>query len=184
MTVTGHGTGFRRLGERTVHEGHVITVAVGTFAAPDGTTFERDVVHHPGAVGVVAVDGDGFVSLVRQYRPVVDAEILEIPAGVRDQPDEEPLQCARRELREEVGLAAATWAPLARFHVAPGFSDEVFHLFLAQDLTTVPRDVQGVEEEAMTIERVSLADVPDLIADGTLADAKTITGLLLARELR
>jgi ADP-ribose pyrophosphatase len=173
---------FTKQGERPVHEGAIITVAVGTFQAPDGSTFERDVVHHPGAVSVVAVDGNGRVPLVRQYRAALDVELLELPAGKLDVADEEALECARRELAEEVGLAATRWELLCEFHNSPGFSDERHRVFLARELSEVPHDRQGVEEQAMTIEWVHLADAVDLVRSGAVKDAKTVIGLLLAHD--
>ncbi len=170
---------FRRIGERILYEGHVISLVEGTFATGD-TTFTRDVVRHPGAVSIVAVDADGQVVLVRQYRAPLDRELLEIPAGKLDVPGEPPLDTARRELAEEVGLAAESWELLASFHNSPGFCDEVGHVYLARELTEVPQDLQGIEEESMTVHRVPLDTVPDLIAAGELTDAKSIIGLLLA----
>lgn len=174
--------GFRRLGERLVHEGAIISVAVGTFEGPDGSTFERDVVHHPGAVSVVAVDGDGRVPLVRQYRAAIDEWILELPAGKLDVEGEDPEACARRELAEEVGRAASRWVLLCEFRNSPGFSDERHRVFLAEGLSVVPQDRQGVEEAAMTVEWVPLADAVALVRGGQVTDAKTVIGLLLARE--
>jgi 8-oxo-dGTP pyrophosphatase MutT (NUDIX family) len=174
-------SGFRPVGERLVHDGHVIRLAVGTFQSPDGDRFEREVVHHPGAVSVVAVDGDTAV-LVRQYRAAVDAELLEIPAGKRDVEHEDPAATAARELEEEVGLRAGHLELLAEFYNSPGFCDEHSWVYLATELTPCPLDAQGVEEQHMTIERVGLAEVPAMIADGRIRDAKTIIGLALARE--
>ncbi len=173
---------FAKGPERELYRGPIISLAQGTFTAPDGTTFERDLVHHPGAVSVVPVTEDGQAVLVRQYRAVVDEHLLEIPAGKRDVAGEPPEATARRELAEEVGLAAGRLEPLARFYNSVGFSDELSHVFLGLDLTEVGRDTQGIEEEHMTIERVALADVPAMVADGRLLDAKTIIGLTLARE--
>lgn len=175
-------SGFRRIGEHVVHEGRVVTMAIGTFEGPDGTTFDRDIVHHPGAVSVVAVDDDGTVVLVRQYRAPVDAELLELPAGTLDIDGEPPLTCAQRELAEEVGLAADRWEALATVHHSPGFCDEVGRVFLAQGLRPVADARQGVEEQAMTVERWPLADALAMVESGTVRDAKTVIGLLLARE--
>ena len=172
--------GFRKLGERTIWTGAVITVVDGAFESPDGHRFQRDVVHHPGAVSVVPVVGDEVV-LVRQYRAAIDALLLEIPAGKRDVDGETPEQVARREVVEETGLAAGRLELLARFYNSPGFSDEDSWVFLATDLVEAATDLQDVEEQHMTIERVRLADVPDLIDAGELRDAKTIIGLTLAR---
>jgi 8-oxo-dGTP pyrophosphatase MutT (NUDIX family) len=175
--------GFKKLGEREVYAGHVIGLAVGTFEAPDGSTFDRDLVHHPGAVSVVAVADDGRVPLVRQYRAALDRELLEIPAGKLDVADEDPEDCARRELAEEVGLQASSWELLCEFHNSPGFSDERHRVFIARGLTEVPHDRQGVEERSMTVEWVTLADAVGLVRSGRLLDAKTVIGLLLADEL-
>jgi ADP-ribose pyrophosphatase len=174
---------FRQLDERVVHEGHVVTFAVGTFEAPDGTTFERDIVRHPGAVSVVAVDDRGRVALVRQYRAALDEEILELPAGKLDVHGEDPMLCAQRELAEEVGLAAEQWEPLATFHHSPGFCDELGRVYLARGLRAVPHDRQGIEEQAMTVEWWPLADADTMVAQGTVHDAKTVIGLLVARQL-
>lgn len=168
--------------EREIYRGAIISLAVGTFTAPDGTEFERDLVHHPGAVSVVPVTDDHRVVLVRQFRAAVGAELLEIPAGKRDVPGEPPQATAHRELAEEVGLVAGRLEPLARFYNSAGFCDELSHVFLGLDLRPVDRSAQGIEEDHMTIEHVALAEVPAMIADGRLCDAKTIIGLTLARE--
>ena len=173
---------FRQVGERQIHQGYVVSFNVGTFEGPDGATFERDVVRHPGAVSVVAVDDEGLVVLVRQYRAVLDEFILELPAGKLDVDGEDPMVCAQRELVEEVGIEAAEWELLASFHHSPGFCDELGRVYLAQGLTAVPDARQGIEEETMTIERWPLADATRLIAEGTVHDAKTCVGLLMAKE--
>ena len=173
---------FRPVGERLIHQGHVISLVVGTFEGPDGDTFEREIVRHPGAVSVVPVHGDGTVTLVRQYRAALDEDLLEIPAGKRDVSDEPPERTAHRELEEEVGLRAGRLELLAEFINSAGFSDERSLVYLGRDLTTCDVDLQGVEEQHMTIEVVHLDDVPGLIADRRLTDAKTIIGLTLARE--
>lgn len=173
---------FEKRGERAIWSGSVISVAEGTFVSPGGTTFTRDLVHHPGAVAVVPVDGDEAV-LVRQYRAAVDLDVLEIPAGKRDVAGEDPETTARRELAEEVGLAAGRLTKLAEFYNSIGFSDELSHVFLATELAEVSQDLQGEEEQHLRIERIRLGDVPALIGAGELVDAKTVIGLLLAREV-
>jgi 8-oxo-dGTP pyrophosphatase MutT (NUDIX family) len=175
--------GFRQLDERLIHQGHVLRLVEGTFEAPDGSRFSRDIVRHPGAVGVVPLVDDEVV-MVRQYRPVIDDGLLEIPAGTRDQPGEDPLATAVRELAEEVGATAGDIEHLATYLVAPGVSDEQMTLYLASDLTFAGRLADGPEEEHMTVERIALADAPALIAAGRIADAKSIVGLLLAERRR
>jgi ADP-ribose pyrophosphatase len=175
-------TEFAKRGEREIHRGHVISVGVGTFVAPDGTEFERDVVHHPGAVSVVPLLDDGTVILVRQYRAPLEIDLLEIPAGKRDVAGEEPVVTAGRELAEEVGMLADHIELLAEFFNSPGFSDEHSYVYLARGLreTSIQRD--GIEEQSMQIEHIPLEKVPSLIRAREITDAKTIIGLMLARE--
>ena len=174
---------FHKLGEREVWRGSVVWAGIGRHVAPDGTEFERDVVHHPGAVSVVPVlDGGGAVLLVRQYRSAVDRDLLEIPAGKRDVDGEAPEVTAGRELEDEVGMRAGRLQKLAEFFNSPGFCDEHSHVFMGLDLAPCDTSFQGVEERHMTIERVSMAEVPALISSGAIVDAKTIIGLCLARQ--
>ena len=172
---------FRKLDERIVWSGTLVSAGIGTFVDPDGNEFERDVVHHPGAVVVVPVI-DGDVVLVRQYRAAIDGELLEVPAGKRDVTDEPVELTAHRELEEEVGMRAGSMVKLAEFYNSPGFCDEHSFLFLATDLTPCETSFQGHEEQHMTIERVPLDSVPDLVASGELVDGKSIIALCLARE--
>lgn len=175
---------FRRLGEKLHYRGPLITVATATFSEPAGGTFERDVVHHPGAVSVVPViDDQSAVLLVRQFRTAVETDLLEIPAGKRDKSGEPPEETAHRELVEEVGMRAGRLEPLARFYNSPGFSDELSFSFLAFDLQPAQVDPQGIEEQQMTIVKTDLDSVPGLIASGSICDAKTIIGLCLARQV-
>jgi ADP-ribose pyrophosphatase len=173
---------FRKLGEQPAWSGTLVAAAIGTFEDPDGNTFERDVVHHPGAVVVVPVTEEGEVILVRQYRAAVDRELLELPAGKRDVQDEPVEVTAHRELEEEVGMKAGSMVALAEFYNSPGFCDEHSFLFLATDLTACATSFQGVEEGHMTIERVPLDTVPALVASRALVDAKSIIGLYLALD--
>lgn len=174
---------FRKLTERVVYAGTLITAAQAVFEDPSGGTFERDVVHHPGAVVVVPVlEGGDKVLMVRQYRAAIDADLFELPAGKRDVADEPVELTAHRELAEEVGMKAGRMTQIAEFYNSPGFCDEHSFLFMATDLESCDSSAQGVEEEHMTVETLALADVPAMIADGRLTDAKSIIGLLLARE--
>lgn len=174
---------FEKLGEDPIWQGAVVSVARGRFRGPGGEVFDREVVHHPGAVSVVPVTDDGAsVVLVRQYRAAIDRHLLEIPAGKRDVADEDPEITARRELTEEIGMRAGRMEKLAEFYNTPGFCDEYAYVFLARDMEAAPLDAQGLEEHHMTIETIALCDVPTLIARRELVDAKTIIGLCLARE--
>ncbi len=171
------GTGFTRTGEEILHVGHVITLARATFEGPAGEALERDVVHHPGAVAVVALDGDEVV-LVRQYRPVLEREMLELPAGKLDVPGEDRPTAARRELVEEAGYDAPGLVELGSFHNSIGFCDEHTTIYLATELVPDTAMAVSVEEEYLTVERVHLDEVEGLIDDGTITDAKTVLGLL------
>jgi 8-oxo-dGTP pyrophosphatase MutT (NUDIX family) len=171
---------FSRVSSTTVYEGHVISVTADRFLTPTGSTVDREIVHHPGAVVVVPVTEAGEAVMVRQYRAAIGALLLEVPAGKRDVDGESPDVTAARELAEEVGLSAGRLDLLARFYNSPGFCDEFTHLYLARDLTTVADSRQGEEEEAMTIEHVPLAAVPAMIDSGQLVDAKSIIALTLA----
>jgi ADP-ribose diphosphatase len=174
---------FRKLGETELFRGHLIQVGAARFAGPDGAEFERDVVHHPGAVVVVPVTASHTAVMVRQYRAALETELLEIPAGKRDVDGEAPEITAERELAEEVGFKAGRLQLLARFYNSPGFTDELTWLYLARDLEPVPIERHGAEEQHMTIEEVRLSDVPEMIERGDIIDAKSIIGLCLASRV-
>ena len=172
---------FRKINERPVYQSSLLNVALGTFEGPDGERFERDLVHHPGAVLVVPYDdATGEVVLVRQYRAPLDTELLEVPAGKRDVAGEPTELTAAREMAEETGLEAGKLELIGHFYNSPGFSDEESWCYLARDLRPVPLDRHSIEEEHMTVERHRLADIRRMISSGEISDAKTIVGLFLA----
>jgi ADP-ribose pyrophosphatase len=177
---------FRRLADRTVHEGHVWYVTVADFEAPDGSTFQRDIVRSPGSVGVVPLvfdaEGQPSVVLVSQYRPPYERVLIEIPAGMRDVPGEPADACGRRELAEEAGLVPGEMELLTEMLPSPGLTDSVCSIFLATDCTPVARDLHGPEEEASEILHVPLVDALAMIDRGEIADAKTVIGLLLTER--
>lgn len=173
---------FAVSGRQRLLTGPVITVDDLVVTAPDGSTHERQVVGHPGAVSVVALTDDAQVVMIRQYRAALDDLLLEIPAGKRDLEGEPPERTAARELAEEVGLAAGELAPLAEFHNSPGFSNEHSIVYLARDLRPVPHERQGVEEVHLEVVHVPFAEVVGRISAGEIRDAKSIIGLLMARE--
>ena len=165
-----------------VQRGWAITFNRATFAGPDGAIFERHVVRHPGAVAVVAIDDAEQVLLVHQYRPAVDRWVLELPAGTRDVVDEPPEKTARRELAEEVGVAAAEWQLMTRCVITPGFCDEYSWLYLATHLRAVATDRQGAEEQHMEVVPVALAEFDRLVDEEVVIDASTMLGVALARR--
>jgi 8-oxo-dGTP pyrophosphatase MutT (NUDIX family) len=175
--------GFRLVSETERWRGHVVSVAEVDLEGPAGERVSREVVRHPGAVGVVAVDGEGRALLVRQYRVAVDDFLLEIPAGKRDRRGEAPEETATRELEEETGVRAGRLRLLARFHTSPGFCDEAILVYLATDLSAGVARPHGLEEGQMAVSRLPLAEVPGLVRSGEIRDAKTIVGLYLAAEL-
>ena len=174
--------GFRRVSEEELLKAWLFRIDRLNVVDPNGNTFDRIVIRHPGAVTIVPVHDDGTVTLVRQYRAPVDAMVLQIPAGTRDEEGESEEGTARRELAEEAGLEAAHWERLIGVWNTPGVSDQLTSIWLATGLTSVGARPDGIEEEFMTVERVALADLEDLIAAGTLQDETTVLGLFMARE--
>ncbi|MEX1218077.1 MAG: NUDIX hydrolase [Acidimicrobiales bacterium] len=171
---------FERVDEVVLHGGFIFDLVRAEFRSPEGELFRRDIVRHPGAVSVVPIDADGRVIMVRQYRPALDRVLLEIPAGKRDVAGEPPELTAQRELGEEIGRYAGSLELLGSFANAPGFSDELSWIYLGQDLEIVPRDVQGIEESHLIVEKFSFSEAFAMIANGLLIDTKTIVGLFLA----
>lgn len=171
---------MERIGTRKTHDGNQISVRVDEFRYEDGETAEREVVVHPGAVAVVAHD-DRHLYMVRQPREAVGEEsLLELPAGKLDAEDEWPIECAKRELVEEVGLKATQWRELKVIYSSPGFTDEKVHIFIAAGLTKV--DPEPTEGERIEIVEVPLDELDEVIE--ACSDAKSLVGLLLFREQR
>jgi 8-oxo-dGTP pyrophosphatase MutT (NUDIX family) len=168
---------FERLDARTVFEGKIVDVCEGRFRHEDGEEVTREWVAHPGAVGVVAHDGE-HVWLVRQPREAAgEPDLLELPAGKLDEEGESPLECGARELAEEIGKAAASWEHLTTYYTSAGFTDEQCHIYLATDLSDDPgKQVAG---ERIDIEPHRLDRLDETIA--ACKDAKTLIGLLLLR---
>jgi ADP-ribose pyrophosphatase len=160
-----------------IYDGRIINLRLDEVELPDGRHARREVVEHPGASVIVPVDQQGRVYLVRQYRDAAAGELLELPAG-KLEPGEEPLACARRECLEELGLEAGSWTHLASFYSSPGFCDELLHCFLARELRQGVSDAD--RDEFLTPESWPLANLAELL--GQLKDAKSIAGLLLARQ--
>ena len=173
---------FEMVDETVLHRGWIISLTKATYLDPDGMTFERDVVRHPGAVAVVAVTDAGAVVMVHQYRPALDQWLLEIPAGTCDVDGEPDEVTARRELAEEVGYSARDLSLLTRCAITPGFCDELSAIYLATGLSPVAVDRQGIEERYMEIEEVPLSRFDAMVDDGTIIDASSILGVGLAQR--
>jgi len=164
-----------------IYRGRVVHLFVEHFALPDGREASIELVRHPGAAAIVPLTADDHVLLLRQYRHAAGGFIYEVPAGKLDV-NEPPEACARRELREEAGVEAATWHSLGPILTTPGFTDEVIHLFLARDLTPSRQDLDA--DEVLTVERVPFADAIEMCFRGELRDAKSICALMLAARRR
>jgi len=178
---------FRVLKSEPVYEGRVISLRRDTVAMPGGGDSVREVVHHPGAVAVLALDDEENVVLLRQYRHPVGTHLWELPAGLRDADGEPPLETAKRELAEEVQLAADRWSLLISVYNSPGFSDELVHVFLAEGLHAADRPdgfVVEHEEADMTVERVPLADAVQRVFDGDIRNSSAVAGILAAAQYR
>ncbi|HEV7906893.1 MAG TPA: NUDIX hydrolase [Pseudonocardiaceae bacterium] len=174
---------FKTVSSRDVYVGKILALRVDEVAMPGGGTAVREVVEHLGAVAVAAVDSDGQVVLIHQYRHPLGRRLWELPAGLLDSVGEDPVEGARRELVEEVGLVAQEWATLVDVAASPGFTDEVVRVFLAQGLSTVDRDAQGEEEADLEIHRFPLAEAVRMVFSGEIVNASTVAGLLAAREV-
>lgn len=170
---------YQVLRTEVAFEGRVIDVHKDEVSMPGGTTSQRDVVIHPGAVAVLAL-GEQGVLLVNQYRHPVRRHLDELPAGLLDKHDEPALAAAQRELAEEAGLAAGTWNVLVDLLSSAGMTDEAVRIFLARDLRGVEREVQEHEEVEMTTSWVPLDVAAQRVLDGELENATAVIGVLAA----
>ncbi len=167
---------LRLVGSRRVFDGQVVGLRLDEIELPSGRRVVAEVVEHRGAVAIIPVTASGEVLLVRQFRYPIGRDLLEVPAGTIE-PGEAAEECARRELAEEVGRAAARWDWLLSFYPSPGVMTEELYVYLARDLS--PRKAER-EEEDLRIEPRPLADARRLVASGEICDAKSIIGLLAA----
>jgi ADP-ribose pyrophosphatase len=165
------------LARKTIFEGKVVRLYLDRVRLPSGVEAEREVVLHWGAVGMVPLDDNGNVYMVRQYRHPTGEELVEIPAG-KLTPGEDPLECARRELMEEIGCGAVDWIKLAAFYTSPGFSDEMLHLYLARGLEEGTANPE--EDEFLEIMHLPLDEALTMVDRGQIKDSKTVAGLALS----
>jgi ADP-ribose pyrophosphatase len=168
---------MERIGSQVAHEGKIVTVRVDSFRYPDGSQQEREIVSHPGAVAIVAHDEERLFMVRQPREPVEEDALLELPAGKLDVEGETPLECAQRELEEEVGLRAAEWRQLKRIYSSPGFTDEVVYIFEATGLERV--EANPGEGERIEVVEFALDELDRAIEECT--DAKSLVGLLLLR---
>ena len=164
-------------GTERIYEGRMINLRRDTVKLPNGNTSTREVIEHPGAIAVVPILPDGRIVLVRQFRHPVADILLEIPAG-KLSPGEDPDLCAHRELEEETGYVSGKMQKMTSIFTAPGFTDEVIHIYLAGDLR--PTKQQTDEDEFIEVEMYSSSEVIEMIRTSQIRDAKTIAGFLMS----
>lgn len=163
------------ISEETAWQGEVFDAAIMQVELENGKVARRDVAHHVGAVGIIALLEDGRVCVVRQYRPVLDRVTVEIPAGKMDI-GETPEQCAHRELLEETGFVAKHMMHLTTLATSPGFTDELIHLYIASELTFEAPNPD--EDEFLNVDLIPITEFIDAALDGRIEDAKTVVGAL------
>lgn len=178
---------FAVVGSEPIFRGAVIGVRRDRIAMPDGATVDREIVDHPGAVVVIALDEHERVVMVNQYRPAVGKRLDELPAGLLDVDGEPPLEAAKRELAEEATLRADQWHTLLDLHTSPGFSDEAIRVFLARGLAHEPRPdgfVVQHEESVMPVSRVPLDEAVRRALAGEITNAAAVAGVLAVTVAR
>jgi ADP-ribose pyrophosphatase len=168
---------MRVLHSEVLYQGKLRAVR-DTLEYPDGSQHKHETIEHPGAVVILPVSANGSIVFVEQYRHSIRQVLLELPAGTLER-GEDPAICASRELAEEIGMAPGTLTPLGTLYPAPGFSDEIQHLFFARDLR--PEKATPDADEIITTVELSLSQVDDAIKTGRLSDAKSLALFLRAR---
>ena len=169
--------GFSVLNSKVVYRGCVFEVRQEQIELPDGSSAQMDILAHSGAVVVLPIDDADQVWFIRQYRHAIGDVLLELPAGGLEA-GESPEACAHRELREEIGMAARSLVPLGGFYLAPGYSSEYLHIFLARDMYSAP--LSGDVDEFIQVEQMPLANFKALALSGEIVDSKTLSALFLA----
>lgn len=163
-----------QISSREVYSGPVFRVTKDEARLARGNTGQRDVVHHNGGACVLAMNGDGKIALIRQYRYAVSAELIELPAG-KLEPGEQPLEAAKRELAEEAGVSADVWRDFGSVIPTCGYSSEVIYIFLATGLHNVGQHLEG--DEDLTLFWMPLEQAAQMVMDGSITDSKTVSGI-------
>lgn len=169
----------KRKSSKTIYDGKIVRLQKDTAILPDGCEAVREVVRHPGGVGVVAIDDNDFVYMVRQFRYPLMKETLEIPAGKLNK-GEDPKLAAERELLEETGLTAGNMVFMGKFYASPGFCDEIISVYLATDLNQ--GEAMPDDDEFLNCEKYHISKLKEMIQNGELKDAKTVIGIMLAKD--
>lgn len=168
---------FETLQSKTIYQGRIFNLRQDQVRLPDGKTTQLDIIDHPGAVVIIPVDASQ-IWFIRQYRHAAGEIILEIPAGLLED-TESPENCARREIREEIGMSASRIQKLGEFFLAPGYSSEYIYVYLASDLH--PDPLPGDEDEFIRVEKIGIEQAIAMAEGGDIRDAKTLAAILLAR---
>ena len=169
----------KQLSSEYFFEGHIMKARLDEVSLPNGRTAPREICEHLGGVGVLPIDREGNVILVRQFRYAFDAELLEIPAGKMDHGPEDAAECGKRELKEETGCTAGRFVPLGAMYPSPGFLTEVTYLFAALDLEE--GEMQPDEDEFVEVVRLPIAEVEKMIERDEIRDAKTVAAMYRAK---
>lgn len=169
---------FELLKSEVTYEGRAFTVRRDHLLTPGGNTVKYDIIQHVGSVILIPIDSAGQIYFVRQYRHAAELELLELPAGTLE-PNEPPIEAAAREIREETGMAAANLKEIGSFYLAPGYSTELMHVFMATELTHDPLDPDA--DEYLSVEKMPLAEALQRAENGQMQDAKSLAALLLAK---
>lgn len=172
----------KQLTAEYLYKGKIVNLRRDTAELPDGTSALREVVEHPGGVCVAALDENDDIYFVRQFRYPYFEELLEIPAGKRNSPDEDPLECGRRELKEETGITAKSYTFLGQLYPTPGYCGEIIWLYAATDLSL--GESRPDSDEFLQVEKLSLKNAVKKIMSGEIKDAKTQAAVLKLKLLR
>lgn len=164
-----------------IYDGRIIKVKKDVVVLPNGETSIRELVVHPGAVGIIPITADGKLIVVEQYRKPLERSLVEIPAG-KLEPGEEPAVTAVRELEEETGFGAKSFTYLQSIATSPGFANEVIHLYIAKDLYKIENPASLDEDEFVELMTISLEEAEEMILDGRIYDAKTVIAVMWMRQ--
>ena len=170
---------FELLHSETLLKGRAFSIRRDTLKTPDGHETKLDIIEHGGSVIIVPVDKNGNLLFVRQYRHAAGMDLLELPAGTLEE-GEDPAECAAREIREETGFAADKIEKIGDFYLAPGYSTEFMHVYLARELRYDPLEADA--DEFLSVETIPFAEAIQMAERGEMPDAKSLAALLLAKS--